>query len=285
LDLEGEFSNELGGIILKSLNGDFSGVVNGKDASSDLCVSLNLESVDFSIDQNDEVLTLDLEGFVEVNVQGVEFGFHEDGKSVSLVSDDLEVPGVESFEFNLDVLLMLFPVFGNLEVEVESEAVNEDVEIVLPFSSFIFEFDFVDEGDISDLDFVVFEDGSEFSLVSGSPVEVEVIDLGGMFGDDSGLGGSEDVEVVNFDLLNGDFSLDNDLVLVLEEEFSVDTVNLGLDLDLVGFDLDCGISSEHFDGSVDTGVDFDSDGDDLLFSFSSQSNGHGIDVGMYLFGD
>lgn len=67
---------------------------------------------------------------------------------------------------------------------------------------------------------------------------MEVIDLDGVLSDDSGLGGNEDVEVVEFDLLNGDLSLDNDLVLVLEEEFSVDTVNLGLDLDLVGFDLD-----------------------------------------------
>jgi len=275
LDLEGEFSNELGGIILKSLNGDFSGVGNGDDESSDLCVSLNLESVEFSSDQNEEVFGLDLEGFVEVNVQGVDFGFHEDGKSVSLVTDSGKVPGVEVSEFNLDVNLDIESVFGNLILEVESEAVNEDVEIVLPSSSFIFEFDFVDEGDILDLDFVVSEDGIEFSLVSSSPVEVEVIDLDGVLSDDSGLGGNEEVKVVGLYLINGDLSLDNDLVLVLEEEFSVDTVNLGLDLDLVGLDLDCGISSEHFDGSVDTGVDFDSDGDDSLFSFSSQSNGHG----------
>lgn len=159
LDLEGEFSNELGGIILKSLNGDFSGVVNGDDESSDLYISLNLESVEFSIKQNEEVFGLDFEGFVVMNVQDVDFGSHEDGKSVSLVTDDAKVPGVESVEFNLDVNLDTKSVFGNLILEVDSEAVNEDVEIVLPSSSFIFEFDFVDEGDISDLDVVVSEDG------------------------------------------------------------------------------------------------------------------------------
>lgn len=92
---------------------------------------------------------------------------------------------------------------------------------MLPFELSLSEEDFVMVGKVSNQEVVVLQDFFGFDFEFVRPEDVEFLNLNVVFFDDSGFGSDKDVDVVFLDLFNSDFSFDDDLVLVLEEEFSV----------------------------------------------------------------
>lgn len=75
--------------------------------------------------------------------------------------------------------------------------------------------DFVMSGDIGNHNFEVKDDSYGFLIKSVGPEDVEDIKFFVVLLDDSYFGGDVDAEIVFFELLDGDLSLNNDLVLVL----------------------------------------------------------------------
>lgn len=214
-DLEGEFSNSSVGIISKSLDGNFGGGGNGDFEFVDSLKVFSFESSAFLVNKNEEVSGLDGDGISVVEVQDVDFLLKEDGESVSLVTNDKVEPGIEVFEFYLDLDVNVEFVSNNLSFEIESEVFEEGLESLLPFELMLGEEDFVMCGDIGNHNFEVKDDSSGFLIKSVGPEDVEGIKFFVVLCDDSYFGGDVDAEIVFFELLDGDLSLNNDLVLVL----------------------------------------------------------------------
>lgn len=144
---------------------------------------------------------------------------------------------------------------------------------------------FVTESKINNHDVIVVDDVIGFNFKFVSPEEGEFFNLDGVFMDDSGLGSDIDVEIVDFDLFNGNLGLNDDLILELNKDSSLFGFSLSNDLESISFNLDEGISSEDLNLNINIGINFNSEGNDHLICFSSHDADGVLDVDVNFFSD
>jgi hypothetical protein len=220
-----------------------------------------------------------------MNEEYLDLWVDEDGESGSLVFDDKDVPGIEGLEFNLDLDFNRGSVFDDLGVEVNSEAIEEEIKSWLPVDLDSGEFNFVVFSDVNNLDVVVGDEFSGVDFESLNPVDGEGLKVVFVVYDNSCFSGNIEFLIVGLDLGDGDFNLNDDVILILDEEFGVNSVNFGLDLDFVGLDLENSIKSEHLDLGVNVDLDLESEGNESLFSLGFDGNGKGLNVDVDFFGN
>jgi hypothetical protein len=89
--------------------------------------------------------------------------------------------------------------------------------------------------------------------------------------------------VIEFDLVNGNCSLNNESILIDKEDIGLLSFSLSNDLDLVSFESSDSIDSDHLNLDIYVAVDFDSDHIDLITTTKSDYDGLLFDPKVYFF--
>jgi hypothetical protein len=283
--LEGEFNNLSFSISLKLINDE-------GDSISDLsCVPFNgktglvFESgnggSDFSLDCD----SLDSDGFGHVDSEDGDLSINFDLDLSSLVIDGEYEPSIKISNGKVPLDINIESVLGNSDIEVSFKSLDEDLEISLPLESEYSDQIIVMDGNIMVLGVVESNDDFSFNDEFVIPEDLESVNFVVVVIDDGGFCGNEEVEVVEFDLFNGDLSFNDNSVLVFKKDGGLLFFSLGNDLDSISFNDSEAISSQEFDLSISISTDFDCDSDDLFVSLDSEGQSGLLNVEVDFFDD
>jgi len=231
-------------------------------------------SVDFNLDR----FSSNSDSFIHVGNEEGDLCINVNLDSLSLVFDGKFIPGIEVLDGDVIFKINIKFVCGNFNFQIVGESLDEDLVISVPLESVYLDQIFVFKGNISVLGVVEVNDDFSLVLEFVIPEDLEVTNLHFKFMKDGSFSSDKEVVVVKFNLINGNLSFNDNLVLVFHEDSSLLFFSFGNDLNSISFNDSDTISSQEFDLSVNISVDFNSNLKDFLVTCGSELKGKLLDV-------
>lgn len=241
-------------------------------------VHFEFESGNGSVDFNLDGFSSNSDSFVHVGNEYGDLSINVNLDSLSLVFDGKFIPGIEVLDGDVIFNINIKFVCGNFNFQICGESLDEDLVIRFPLESVYLDQFFVMYGNITVLGVVVVNDDFSLVLEFQIPEDLEFTNLGLEFSKNGSFSSDIEVVVVKFNLINGNLSFNDNLVLVFHEDSSLLFFSFGNDLNSISFNDSETISSQEFDLSVNISVDFDSNLKDFLVTGGSEFKGKLLDV-------